>query len=172
VFEDLKDSLRLSTSPEGGVFNFEVGPVAEHVKAVFLSVKALEVIGKTYDEESKVRQRIGAGWSERANVVAQATGVEIIADVASDELTGTSSGDQLAGLKAPVDTASAILQQVEELGQNIVTADTTTDTGPKAEVVIDKSNVIDFTAAQRKKAQEIAARNAVDKAYSTNQNVA
>ncbi|MBP6962608.1 hypothetical protein KBB49_03670 [Candidatus Saccharibacteria bacterium] len=167
--------LELSTSPNGGVFDSEKyhGPVEGHVYAVFGSVSDLRAM-KSYEQDSAARESVGAGWAERTNVVAVATGVEI-ADGVGEELIDMTYGDHLGGLRAPVNT-EAILRQVEELRQ-----DTAQD---KPEEVIDAeaetaqpidtegARVIDFTEAQKQKALLIKAQESIDSAYKNHQNAA
>lgn len=174
MFDDLKESLGLSTSPEGGVFDFEIGPVREHVSDVFLSVDLLRRMSIGYEQDSAARESVGAGWADRTNVVAVATGVEI-AEGVGEELIDMTYGDHLGGLRAPVNTET-ILRQVEELRQ-----DTAQD---KPEEVIDAeaettqpvdtegARVIDFTEAQKQKALLIKAQESIDSAYKNHQNAA
>lgn len=172
MFEDIKESLGLSTSPEGGVFDFEVGPVAEHVTAVFLSVKDIQAMSDSHEQESIVRESVGAGWADRTNVVAVASGVEV-ADGVGEELIDMTYGDQLGGLRAPVD-AKAILRQVEELRQDTADEDLVVAVQPEtaqAEVT-EGAEIIDFTEAQRQKALVLAAQESIDKAYRNHQNAA
>lgn len=172
MFEDLKESLGLNTSPEGGVFDFEVGPVGEHVRAVYDAVLNLRAMSEGYEQDTVVRESVGAGWADRTNVVAVATGVEVAGGV-GEELVNMTYGDQLGGLRAPVD-ANAILRQAEELRQ--ATADDAIEELAQPETVqsveTEGADVIDFTKvkeAQEQKAQEIAAREALGKAYRDHQ---
>lgn len=172
MFEDLMKNLESNTSPEGGVFNFEVGPVAEHVRAVYGAVCDLRLMGNRYDQDSVVRESVGAGWADRTNVVAVATGVEI-ADGVGEEFINMTYGDKLGGLRAPVD-AKAILRQVEELRQDAVDVVDEAEVQPESptESVPEESNVTDFSEAQARKAREMSARNLMDQAYRDHQNVA
>lgn len=172
MFEDLKDSLGLSTSPEGGVFDFEHGPVADHINAVWDAVKHLRAMSEGYELVSAERENVGAGWADRTNVVAVATGVEI-ADGVGEELIDMTNGDQLGGLRSPVD-ANAIIARAEKLRQD--TADEKIEKLAQPEVAqtveTEGADVIDFTKvkeAQKQKAQEIAAREALDRAYRDHQ---
>ena len=159
--------LELSTSLESGVFDYEVGPVAERVRAVYESVQALGAIGEVYDRESDVRERIGAGWSERADVVGA------VAGVVSEEVMNMAAGDKFGGLRTQIDTQE-IIDRAEQLSQDtMLDIQPETQSGDQeAKSVEIESNVIDFAEAQKQKAQEIAAREALDKAYSAHQNVA
>lgn len=172
MFEDLKESLGLSTSPEGGVFDFEIGPVREHVSDVFHSVDLLRRMSIGYVQDSIARENVGADWAAKTNIVAVATGVEV-AEGVGEELIDMTYGDKLGGLRAPVD-ADAILRQAEVLRQATADEDVEelaqTETAQSAQA--EGADVIDFTKvkeAQEKKAQEIAAREALGKAYRDHQ---
>jgi len=84
LFEELMETLKLNTSSDG-VVDYEVGPVADHVNAVFGAVLDLRAMNPLYDINSALREGVGAGWAGRANVVAEATGVAIVASVDTEE---------------------------------------------------------------------------------------
>ena len=174
MFEDIKESLGLSTSPEGGVFDFENGPVAEHVNAVYLAVNDLRAMSNSYEVETEIRKSVGAGWSERANVVGLASGVEVENSVGED-IVNMTYGDQLGGLRAPVDTKT-ILRQVEKLRQDTNEEDfaeeVTSETESPQVQITEGAEIIDFSEAQKRKALIIAAQESIDKAYSAQQNAA
>lgn len=169
MLEDLKESLGLSTSQEiSDVFNFEVGPVYEHVLEVCKSNFDLKNIEGIYNDELRAREKLAVHWASKSDVLGSATGIEIDKDV-SETVAGMAYGDKLGGLRAPIDS-KAILHQVEVLRRD--TADDSVEAPQLETVVAEVAKDVedsDFTYDQQQKARLIEAQKSIASVYSDQQ---
>ena len=179
MFEDIRQSLGLNTSPEGGVFDFEFGPVAEdHILEVLKSKFTLESVEGVYNDELKAREKLAVRWAGNSDFLGSANGIELDKDMSnkSDMSVAVDEGNQSGIVQTNAD-AQEVLDRVELPRQDVAGEDSVKEeitAVPESlhDSVTKGVEADDFTKDQERIARKIKARNLIEVAYSDHQNAA